>query len=99
MRGAISAESGDVIVVGGGSAGCALAGRLSEDPACRVLLLDAGRPDTHPYTRVPAGQMPAFTRPDMNWLFRAEPDPSRGGRVDIWPAGKVLGGGSAINGM
>jgi choline dehydrogenase len=43
--------------------------------------------------------MPAFTRRDMNWLYEAEPDPSRNGRVDIWPAGKVLGGGSAINGM
>ena len=86
-------------MVGGGSSGCAVAGRLSEDPACRVLLLDAGRPDTHPYTRVPAGQMPAFTRPDMNWLYNAEPDPTLGGQVHLWPAGKVLGGGSSINGM
>ena len=89
----------DVIVAGGGSAGCVIANRLSADPSRRVLLLDAGRPDNHLYTRVPAGQMPAFTRSDMNWLYEAEPDPSIDGRVQVWPAGKVLGGGSSINGM
>jgi choline dehydrogenase len=89
----------DYIVVGGGSAGCVLAGRLSEDPGRRVLLLDAGRNDRHLYTRIPAGQMYAFPRSDMNWLYMSEPDPSRGNRADIWPAGKIIGGGSAINGM
>ena len=89
----------DFIVVGGGSAGCVLASRLSEDPGKRVLLLDAGRHDKHLYTRVPAGQMQAFPRTDMNWLYMSEPDPSRADRVDIWPAGKIIGGGSAINGM
>ena len=94
-----SADHWDYIVVGGGSAGCVVASRLSEDPARRVLLLDAGRNDRHLYTRVPAGQMKAFPRPDMNWLYLSEPDPSRDNRVDIWPAGKIIGGGSAINGM
>ena len=89
----------DYIVVGGGSAGCVVASRLSEDPDRRVLLLDAGRNDRHLYTRVPAGQMQAFPRPDMNWLYLSEPDPSRDNRIDIWPAGKIIGGGSAINGM
>ena len=92
-------EGWDYIVVGGGSAGCVLASRLSEDSGTRVLLLDAGRNDKHLYTRVPAGQMYAFPRPDMNWLYMSEPDPSRANRVDIWPAGKIVGGGSAINGM
>jgi len=89
----------DFIVVGGGSAGCVLASRLSEHPDIRVLLLDAGRDDRHLFTRVPAGQMQAFPRADMNWLFMSEPDPSRENRIDIWPAGKIIGGGSAINGM
>ena len=92
-------ENPDFIVVGGGSAGCVMASRLSEEGRYRVLLLDAGRDDRHLFTRVPAGQMQAFPRPDMNWLYMSEPDASRDNRSDIWPAGKVIGGGSAINGM
>lgn len=92
-------ENPDFIVVGGGSAGCVMASRLSEEGRYRVLLLDAGRDDKHLFTRVPAGQMQAFPRPDMNWLYMSEPDSSRDNRSDIWPAGKVIGGGSAINGM
>ena len=65
---------------------------LSEHPDIRVLLLDAGRDDRHLFTRVPAGQMQAFPRADMNWLFMSEPDPSRENRIDIWPAGKIIGG-------
>lgn len=89
----------DYVVVGAGTTGCVVASRLAERPDCRVLLLDAGRDDRHLYTRVPAGQMRAFPRLDMNWLYQSEGDPSRGGRTDIWPAGKIVGGGSAINGM
>ncbi len=89
----------DYVIIGGGSAGCVLANRLSANPANRVLLLDAGRHDRHLYSRIPAGQMAAYPRTDMNWLYPAEPDPSRDNRVDVWPAGKIIGGGSAINGM
>ena len=89
----------DYVIIGGGSAGCVVANRLSADPGNSVLLLDAGRHDRHLYSRIPAGQMAAYPREDMNWLYPAEPDPSRNDRADIWPAGKIIGGGSAINGM
>ncbi|MEH3107003.1 MAG: GMC family oxidoreductase N-terminal domain-containing protein [Sphingomonas fennica] len=96
MSGAIEA---DIIVVGGGSAGCAMAARLSERGDVSVLLLEAGRSDRHPFTRIPAANIKAVQNPDFDWCYKAEPDPSIGGRADVWAAGKVLGGGSAINGM
>jgi len=91
--------SADVIVVGGGSAGCAMAGRLSEQPELSVMLLEAGRSDRHPFTRIPAASTAAVQNPAFDWCMKAEPDPSINHRVDTWAAGKVLGGGSAINGM
>ena len=63
------------------------------------MLLEAGGRDWSPYIRVPAAIIRAIGNPALDWMHRAEPDPSRGGRVDLWPAGKVLGGSSAINGM
>lgn len=92
-------ETFDYIVIGGGSAGAVVANRLTEDAACTVLLLEAGGSDMHPFTRIPAGSALAIASPKFNWMYDVEPDPSRAGRVDIWPAGKVLGGGSSINGM
>jgi choline dehydrogenase-like flavoprotein len=89
----------DVIVVGGGSAGCAMAARLSEDGRLNVLLLEAGTSDKHGVTKIPAMMTAAMQNPEFDWRFRAEPDPSLRDRVDIWPAGKCLGGGGAINGM
>jgi len=90
-------EAFDYVVVGGGTAGCVLANRLSADRAHRVLVLEAGPNDTSPYIHVPAGLMRLQKK--YNWRYEAEPDASRHGAVDHWAAGKVLGGGSSINGM
>lgn len=89
----------DFIVIGGGSSGAVVAARLSESPDVSVLLLEAGRNHRHPFVSVPAFMMFSFPRPDMNWHYMAEPDASRGGRPDMWPAGRMLGGGSSLNGM
>jgi choline dehydrogenase len=89
----------DFIIIGGGSAGAVVANRLTEDAGTSVLLLEAGGSDMHPFTRIPAGSALAIASPKFNWMYDVEPDPSRDGRIDVWPAGKVLGGGSSINGM
>lgn len=89
----------DYIIVGAGSAGCALAHRLSADPSIRVLLLEAGPTDRSPYIHVPAALIKAIGNPRYDWCLLAEPDASRHGKVDLWPAGRTLGGSSSINGM
>jgi choline dehydrogenase len=92
-------EPYDLIVVGGGSAGCAVAGRLAEDGRYRILLLEAGASDRHYRSLIPALTSAVVQHPDFDWCYTVEPDPSLGGRADVWPGGKRLGGGSAINGM
>lgn len=94
-----ASEAWDYVVVGAGSSGAVVAARLSEDPLSRVLLLEAGRDHHHPFVSVPALMMFSFPRKDMNWQYLAEPDASRGNKPDMWPAGKMLGGGSSLNGM
>jgi choline dehydrogenase len=89
----------DFIIVGGGSAGCALAHRLSEDPQHRVVLLEAGPSSDRFWVKVPAGLTRILADPEINWLYSAESDPTLKGRRVIWHAGKMLGGGSSINGM
>ena len=89
----------DFIIIGAGSAGCVLANRLSENPKHRVLLLEAGGPDTNPFIHIPAGYAKTLVDPKVNWLFKTEPDPGTNNRTHVWPRGKVLGGSSAINGM
>src|SRR6266851_4130917 len=89
----------DFIVTGAGSAGCAVAGRLSEDGRFRVLLLEAGPRDTYPWIHIPLGYHKTFNNPRVNWMFDSEPEPELNGRVLYQPRGKVLGGTSSINGM
>jgi len=94
-----SEEEYDHIVVGAGSAGCVMAARLSEDPATRVLLLEAGPPDTSPWIHLPIGYGKTMWDPAVNWCFHTEPDPGMNGRRIYWPRGKTLGGSSSINGL
>ena len=89
----------DYIVIGAGSAGCVLAARLSEDPACRVLLLEAGPRDWNPLIHMPAGLGRLVHDRAINWDYRTDPEPQLQGRRLWWPRGKVLGGSSSINAM
>jgi choline dehydrogenase len=88
----------DFIVVGAGSAGAAIAHRLTENGRYQVLLLEAGG-ETHPLSRVPISFAKFINRPGVNWLYASEPEPTTGGRKIPVPRGRMLGGSSAINGM
>ncbi len=89
----------DYVVIGAGAAGCVVAARLSEDPACRVTLLEAGGDDGHLALRIPAFALIASTLPQHNWYFETEPVPALNERRLRWSQGKGLGGSSSINGM
>jgi len=89
----------DYIIVGAGSAGCVLANRLSQDPANRVLLLEAGPSDWHPFIHMPAGLAKLVGKKGVNWDYSTAPEPALGNRPLWWPRGKVLGGSSSINAM
>ncbi len=89
----------DYIIIGAGSAGCVLANRLSANPNTRVLLLEAGPRDWHPFIHMPAGISKLVSRKGVNWNFDTEPEPHLDNRRLWWPRGKVLGGSSSINAM
>ncbi|WP_150522936.1 GMC family oxidoreductase [Roseibium sediminis] len=89
----------DYIVVGGGSAGCVLANRLSRDPKNTVVLLEAGPRDWNPWIHVPVGYFKTMHNPSVDWCYRTDKDKGLNGRAIDWPRGKVLGGSSSLNGL
>lgn len=88
----------DFVIVGAGTAGCLLANRLSADPRVRVLLIEAGGSDRHPFARMPAGFVKTVGNPRFDWRFTTEPEADLGGRRVAFPRGRVVGGSSVING-
>jgi choline dehydrogenase len=88
----------DFVIVGAGSAGCVLAGRLSEDPEAKVLLLEAGGRDRSPKIKIPAAFAKQF-RTKLDWNFSSGPEPHLDGRELFVPRGRALGGSSSMNAM
>jgi len=89
----------DYIIVGAGSAGCAMAYRLSEDGRNKVLVIEFGGSDAGPFIQMPAALSYPMNMKTYDWGFKSEPEPHLGGRVLATPRGKVVGGSSSINGM
>src|SRR6201991_4526738 len=95
----MASQGYDYIIVGAGSAGCVVANRLSADPACRVLLLEAGGSDRTFWLKLPVGYYRTIYNERFSRLFRTEPCEGTGGRAIVWPRGRVIGGSSSINGL
>ncbi len=89
----------DFVIVGAGSSGSALAGRLATNNNTKILLLEAGPKDYNPYIKLPIGYGKLFYDQSVNWKFYTEPEENLNGKKMYWPRGKVLGGSSSINAM
>ena len=94
-----SDASFDYVIVGAGTAGCVLAGRLAEDPATRICIIEAGGSDRHPLVSTPSMVAAAIASPRLNWRFETVPQAHLKGRKIPQPRGKVVGGSGSINGM
>ena len=89
----------DYVIVGAGTAGCALANRLSANPSVSVLLLEAGGNDNYIWTKIPVGYLYCMGNPRTDWCFKTAPTDGLNGRSLNYPRGRILGGCSSINGM
>jgi len=92
-------EEFDFVIVGAGSSGCALAGRLAEDGRHSVAVIEAGRERRPKLTAIPAALVHTIGNPRYDWQYLSEPDPTRDGRIEPWPRGLGPGGSGLINGM
>jgi choline dehydrogenase-like flavoprotein len=88
----------DYVIVGGGTAACVLASRLTEDSSIRVLMIEAGSEPASPWIKMPLAMGKLFTHPTLNWGLYTQPEAKLNNRTIFWPRGKVLGGCSSING-
>jgi choline dehydrogenase len=96
--GAMSEESHDYIIIGAGTAGCVVAGRLSEHGKYRVCVLEAGPPDRNPFIHIPAGVLYTLRNPAINWMYPGVGSPGLAGRAIAHARGRTLGGSGSING-
>ena len=92
-------EQFDYVIIGGGTAGCVLANRLTACGNYTVCLLEAGPPDWNPMIHIPAGFIKTLVNPKVNWMYESEPSAGTNGRAIPTPRGKVIGGSSSINGL
>jgi choline dehydrogenase len=94
-----SALEADYVILGGGSAGCVMAARLSEDPSAKVVLLEAGPWDRNPWIHIPMGFARLYVTKKFDWNYTTEAEPELNGRALYWPRGRVIGGSGSVNGL